>query len=146
MSRPSPVGDYVAHFDPQLDHHRAWLLAELERLEAHVHQALEVGGSMRVLWSAPPAEALAVAAVAAAASVTDRFNAVALVLPMVQEFEGCELSAYPEPETGAEPWRVGWGSTSYADGTPVQGGDTIGQKQADALLASRLERDGAWLA
>jgi GH24 family phage-related lysozyme (muramidase) len=146
MSCTVPVGDYVAHFDPQLDHHRAWLLAVLERLEVHEPQALEVGGSMRELWSAPPAEPLAVAAVAAAASVTDRFNAVALVLPMVQEFEGCELSAYPDPKTGAEPWTIGWGSTSYADGTPVQAGDTIGQEQADALLASRLERDGAWLA
>ena len=28
----------------------------------------------------------------------------------------------------------------------MQAGDTIGQEQADALLASRLERDGAWLA
>ena len=32
MSRPVPAGDYVAHFDPQLDHHRAWLLAVLEQL------------------------------------------------------------------------------------------------------------------
>ncbi|GDX73846.1 hypothetical protein LBMAG40_05030 [Cyanobium sp.] len=86
------------------------------------------------------------AAVTAAASVTDRFNAVAIALPLVREFEGCELSAYPDPETGAEPWTICWGSTSYADGTPVQGGDTIGQEQADALLASRLVRDGAWLA
>jgi hypothetical protein len=28
----------------------------------------------------------------------------------------------------------------------VQAGDTIGQEQADALLKSRLEHDGAWLA
>jgi GH24 family phage-related lysozyme (muramidase) len=70
---------------------------------------------------------------------------VALALPLVQQFEGCQLSAYPDPETGAEPWTIGWGSTSYADGTPVQAGDTIGQEQADALLASRLKRDGAWL-
>ena len=91
-------------------------------------------------------EAPAVAAVTAAASVTDRFNAVALALPLVQEFEGCELSAYPEPETGAEPWTVGWGSTSYADGTTIHASDTIHQEQADALLAGRLERDDAWLA
>jgi GH24 family phage-related lysozyme (muramidase) len=146
MSRPVPAGDYVAHFDPQLAHHRAWLLAVLERLVAHEPQALEEGGSLRQLWSVPPAEPLAVAAVAAAAPVTDRSNEVALALPLVQQFEGCQLSAYPDPETGAEPWTIGWGSTSYADGTPVQAGDTIGQEQADALLAGRLERDGAWLA
>jgi lysozyme len=87
-----------------------------------------------------------VAAVTAAASVTDRFNAVAIALPLVQEFEGCELSAYPEPETGAEPWTVGWGSTSYADGTTIHASDTIHLEQADALLAGRLERDDAWLA
>ena len=146
MSRPVPAGDYVAHFDPELDHHRAWLLAVLERLVAHEPRALEEGGSLRQLWSAPAAEPPAVAAVAAAAPVTDRSNAVALALPLVQQLEGCQLSAYPDPETGAEPWTIGWGSTSYADGTPVQAGDTIGQEQADALLASRLERDGAWLA
>jgi len=32
--------------------------------------------------------------------------------------------------------------TSYADGSPVQAGDTIRKEQADALLASRLERGG----
>ena len=37
MSRPIPSRDYVDHFDPELDHHRAWLLAVLERLEDHEH-------------------------------------------------------------------------------------------------------------
>jgi hypothetical protein len=27
MSGPIPAGDYVEHFDPELAHHRAWLLA-----------------------------------------------------------------------------------------------------------------------
>jgi hypothetical protein len=49
MSCTVPVGDYVAHFDPGLDHHRAWLLAVLERLVVHEPQALEGCGSMRVL-------------------------------------------------------------------------------------------------
>jgi hypothetical protein len=35
MSRPIPAGDYVEHFDLELDHHRAWLLAVLEHLAAH---------------------------------------------------------------------------------------------------------------
>jgi GH24 family phage-related lysozyme (muramidase) len=144
MSRPVPAGDYVAHFDPELDHHRAWLLAVLERLVAHEPRALEEGGSLRQLWGATPAEVLAVAAVAAATSVTYRSNAVDLALPLVQQFECCQFSAYPE--TGAEPWTVGWGSTSYADGTPMQAGDPISLEQADGLLAGRLERDGAWRA
>ena len=40
MSRPIPAGDYVEHFDPELPHHRAWLLAVLERLVGHEPQAL----------------------------------------------------------------------------------------------------------
>ncbi len=35
MSRPVPARDYLAHFDPELAHHRAWLLAVMERLVAH---------------------------------------------------------------------------------------------------------------
>jgi hypothetical protein len=57
MSRPIPAGDYVAHFDPVLDHHRAWLLAVLERLVAHEPEALEEGGPLWRLWSTAPADA-----------------------------------------------------------------------------------------
>ena len=35
MSRPIRATDYVEHFDPDLSHHRAWLLAVLEQLVAH---------------------------------------------------------------------------------------------------------------
>ena len=52
MSRPIPAGDYVEHFDPDLPHHRAWLLAVLEQLVAHEPQALEEGGTLRRLWTA----------------------------------------------------------------------------------------------
>jgi GH24 family phage-related lysozyme (muramidase) len=71
---------------------------------------------------------------------------VAVALPLVKEFEGCKLTAYPDPETGDQPWTIGWGSTRHADGRPVRRGDTITQAQADALLASRLERDAQGLA
>jgi hypothetical protein len=52
MSRLIPAGDYVEHFDPDLPHHRAWLLAVLEHLVAHEPQALEEGGTLRRLWTA----------------------------------------------------------------------------------------------
>jgi len=52
MSRSVPVGEYVEHFDPELPHHRAWLLAVLEQLVAHEPQALEEGGTLRRLWTA----------------------------------------------------------------------------------------------
>jgi hypothetical protein len=57
MSRPIPSRDYVDHFDPELDHHRAWLLAVLERLVVHEPQDLEEGGPLWRLWSTVPAEA-----------------------------------------------------------------------------------------
>ena len=52
MSRPVPVGEYVEHFDPELPHHKAWLLAVLEQLVAHDPHALEEGGTLRRLWTA----------------------------------------------------------------------------------------------
>ena len=52
MSHPIPAGDYVEHFDPELAHHRAWLLAVLEQLVAHEPKALEEGGTLRRLWTA----------------------------------------------------------------------------------------------
>ena len=51
MSRSIPAGDYVEHCDPELPHHRAWLLAVLEQLVAHKPQALEEGGILRRLWT-----------------------------------------------------------------------------------------------
>jgi hypothetical protein len=51
MKRPIPTSAYVEHFDPELDHHRAWLQAELEQLVRHDPQALEEGGSLRRLWN-----------------------------------------------------------------------------------------------
>ena len=135
MSRPIPAGDYVEHFDPELPQHRAWLLAVLEQLVAHEPQALEEGGTLRRLWTARQAPA----AEGGSAPLANIPAAVAVALPLVKEFEGCRLTAYPDPETGGEPWTIGWGSTAYADGRPVRKGDRISQKLADALLASRLE-------
>src|SRR6185312_11776551 len=61
-------------------------------------------------------------------------SAVALALPLIKEFEGCEIHAYPDPGTGAAPWTIGYGCTG-ADIGP----DTIWtQEQADAELESRV--------
>ena len=51
MSRSISAGDYVEHFDPDLPHHRVWLLAVLEQLVAYEPQALEEGGT---LWRLRP--------------------------------------------------------------------------------------------
>ena len=62
-----------------------------------------------------------------------------LVRKIVQEFEGCELTAYPDPATGGEPWTVGWGSTRIM-GRAVKPHETIVQAQADAQLEVDLRR------
>jgi GH24 family phage-related lysozyme (muramidase) len=136
MSRPIRAADYAEHFDPELAHHRAWLQAVLERLVALEPQALEEGGTLRRLWTARKA-----ANGAAPAPMADLSAAVAVALPLVKEFEGCRLDAYPDPETGGEPWTIGWGSTSYVDGALVRQDDQISQELADALLEGRLARD-----
>jgi GH24 family phage-related lysozyme (muramidase) len=73
--------------------------------------------------------------------VADIPAAVAVALPLVKEFEGCRLTAYPDPETGGEPWTIGWGSTRDSQGRPFREGDHVSQEMADALLRSRLEED-----
>jgi GH24 family phage-related lysozyme (muramidase) len=60
--------------------------------------------------------------------------AVKLALPLIREFEDCELKAYPDPETGGEPWTIGWGNTTHFDGSRVKPGDTITQAVADQML------------
>ena len=140
MSRPIPAGDYVEHFDPELPHHRVWLLAVLEQLVAHEPQALEEGGTLRRLWTAQQTAA-GTGRRAVPAPVADIPAAVAVALPLVKEFEGCRLKAYPDPESGGEPWTIGWGSTCDSQGRPIKEGDRISQEQADALLRSRLEDD-----
>jgi GH24 family phage-related lysozyme (muramidase) len=141
-----PTSNYVSHYAPAKSHHRAWLQAVLDRLVALDPAALAEGSELRDLWKAA---ALTKAPEAQApqawpekpATVTGLPPAVAVALPLVKEFEGCRLTAYPDPETGAEPWTIGWGSTAYADGSQVRKGDRISQQQADALLAGRLEQD-----
>ena len=68
-------------------------------------------------------------------------EAVALALPLIKEFEGCRLTAYPDPGTGGEPWTIGWGTTTYVNGGRVKAGDTITQEQADQLLMIRVRQD-----
>lgn len=62
-----------------------------------------------------------------------------LARSIVQQFEGCELTAYPDPGTGGEPWTVGWGSTRIM-GRAVRPKEVITQRQADAQLEVDLKR------
>lgn len=55
-------------------------------------------------------------------------------LDLIKEFEGLELSAYPDPATGGAPWTIGYGWTQPVDGKPVVKGMTISLDKAEELL------------
>lgn len=49
--------------------------------------------------------------------------------------EALRLEAYPDPGSrDGTPWTIGWGCTTYADGSRVQKGDTITLSGADTLF------------
>jgi len=60
-------------------------------------------------------------------------------LELIKEFEGCHLTAYPDPLTGGAPITIGWGSTRDFDGTTFLRGRKITQKYADSLLEFDLK-------
>jgi lysozyme len=60
-------------------------------------------------------------------------------IALIKRFEGCHLTAYPDPKTGGEPWTIGWGSTRDRQGKPFKKGDKITQQEADALLEHQLQ-------
>ena len=55
-------------------------------------------------------------------------------IDLIKRFEGCHLSAYPDPLTGGKPYTVGWGSTRNKGGEPFELGEVITQSWADELL------------
>ncbi|HFN6537540.1 TPA: lysozyme [Citrobacter freundii] len=57
---------------------------------------------------------------------------------LIKQFEGCRLTAYPDPGTGGYPWTIGYGWTHPVDGKPVKRGMTIDQATADRLLKTGL--------
>ena len=73
------------------------------------------------------------------ASRTDACLAAAAGL--IKPSEGCSLTAYPDPMSGGAPWTIGYGCTRRRDGSPVQSGDQISQREADDLLTHQLRSD-----
>lgn len=61
-------------------------------------------------------------------------------IALIKEFEGCHLTAYPDPASGGDPWTIGYGTTRYSDGRPVQRGDKINTIEADMLLRLEVDR------
>jgi GH24 family phage-related lysozyme (muramidase) len=54
---------------------------------------------------------------------------------LLKTWEGCRLSAYPDPASGGAPWTIGYGHT----GANVVPGLTITQQQADAWLQKDVD-------
>ena len=58
---------------------------------------------------------------------------------LTESFEGCKLTAYPDPGTGGAPWTIGYGHT----GPDVHPGLTITQEQAEELLMQDTQKAAA---
>lgn len=59
-------------------------------------------------------------------------------LALIKQFEGCELTAYPDPGTGGKPFTIGWGSTTDSFGHSIAQGTKWTQEQADKRLAAHV--------
>ncbi|MBB3806399.1 lysozyme [Xanthomonas arboricola] len=63
-------------------------------------------------------------------------SALAHAVALIKKFEGCRLTAYPDPATGGDPWTIGWGAT----GPGIKPGARWTQAQADDRLALDVGR------
>lgn len=64
-----------------------------------------------------------------------------MVDELIRKYEGCRLTAYPDPATGGLPITIGWGSTKKADGSNFALGEEISQGMADALLCDYIQKN-----
>lgn len=61
-------------------------------------------------------------------------------IDLMHEFEGCKLTAYPDPGSrDGHPWTIGWGST----GPGIAKGTVWTQKQADDRFAADVAKFGS---
>jgi GH24 family phage-related lysozyme (muramidase) len=64
----------------------------------------------------------------------------AAALGLIKEFEGCHLTAYPDPLSGAEPYTIGYGTTRYPGGRRVSRGDKITVIEADMFMRTEVDQ------
>jgi lysozyme len=53
---------------------------------------------------------------------------------LIKHYEGCKLTAYPDPATGRDPWTIGWGTT----GKDIHKGLVWTQAQCDARFQTDI--------
>jgi GH24 family phage-related lysozyme (muramidase) len=80
------------------------------------------------------------AAISELEAVPGKQTDLADAIQIIKEFEGCHLSAYPDPLSGGDPWTIGYGTTRYGAGDPVKRGDKINVIEADMLLRLEVDR------
>jgi GH24 family phage-related lysozyme (muramidase) len=61
-------------------------------------------------------------------------------LKLIKEFEGCHLTAYPDPLSGGEPYTIGYGTTRYPGGRRVSRGDKITVIEADMFVRTEIDQ------
>ena len=76
-----------------------------------------------------------------AAPVTGGDDVPMMGIKLIKEFEGCHLTAYPDPLSGGLPITIGWGSTRKKDGSHFKLGDTLTQQEADSLLIEQCKNE-----
>ena len=61
-------------------------------------------------------------------------------LKLIKEFEGCHLTSYPDPLSGADPYTIGYGTTRYPGGRRVSRGDKITVIEADMFVRTEIDQ------
>jgi GH24 family phage-related lysozyme (muramidase) len=64
----------------------------------------------------------------------------ASALKLIKEFEGCHLTAYPDPLSGGDPYTIGYGTTRYPGGRRVSRGDKITVIEADMFVRTEIDQ------
>lgn len=65
----------------------------------------------------------------------EKLKASDVLLKSLRSREALRLRAYPDPGSrDGSPWTIGWGTTTYEDGSPVRQGDEITEERAEQLF------------
>ena len=60
-------------------------------------------------------------------------------IELIRKYEGYNEKAYPDPNTGGEPYTIGYGTQYYPDGSPVKRGHLCTKRKALEYLYHELE-------
>ena len=60
-------------------------------------------------------------------------------LLIIKTFEGFSEKAYPDPDTGGDPYTIGYGTQFYPDGSPVKKGQYVTPTKALEFLKHEVE-------